>query len=228
MPRRIVYGVSLWAFLAAAACTIAAIVLPNWVSYTAPTDNDPIHVNYGLHRRCSSVTGQCTPFPQDEDCLGNDRYFCSMWRSTGFFMNLSVIMEIVVLVAYLVILLGGRVSREAGWKILSALLALVAAGQLIAMALVVSRLIGNKEDEEDLGSKRNADEKWHRLIYMTTTLGFFLVGSSTSRGFFARSAGRGCSSTRLALSLLHFSFREKTTTSRFRNSGDLARAVSYS
>lgn len=138
MTRRVVYGISLWVYLGAAACTIAAIALPNWISYTSPTDNDPIHVSYGLHKRCSSITGQCISFPQDQDCYGDNRSFCSMWRSTGFLMNFSVIFELAVLVAYVVILVGGRGTREVGWKILSPLLMIVAASQLVAMTLVVS------------------------------------------------------------------------------------------
>jgi len=34
--RRIVYGISLWVFLAAAACTIASVALPNWVHTPPP------------------------------------------------------------------------------------------------------------------------------------------------------------------------------------------------
>ncbi|KAM0693078.1 hypothetical protein Q7P36_007635 [Cladosporium allicinum] len=136
MTRRIVYGISLWVYLGAFACSIAAVALPNWISYTSPTDNDPIHVSYGLHKRCSSITGQCTPFPQDQDCYGDDRSFCSMWRSTGFLMNFSIIFEVAVLVAYLVILVGGRGTREVGWKILAPLLLVVSGAQLVAMTLV--------------------------------------------------------------------------------------------
>jgi hypothetical protein len=137
MTRRVVYGISLWVYLGAVACTIAAIALPNWISYTSPTDNDPINVSYGLHKRCSSITGQCTPFPQDQDCYGDNRSFCSMWRSTGFLMNFTIILELAALVAYIVILMGGRGTREVGWKILSPLLVVVAASQLVAMTLVV-------------------------------------------------------------------------------------------
>lgn len=135
MTRRIVYGVSLWVFLGAAACTIAAIALPNWVSYTAPTDDDPIRLSYGLHKRCSSITGECTKFP--DDCRGDNMNFCSLWRSTGFFMNFSVVLELACLVAYITILVGGRMTRESGWKILAGLLSIVAVGQCIAMSLVV-------------------------------------------------------------------------------------------
>lgn len=139
MTRRIVYGISLWVFLGAAACTIAALVLPNWISYTSPTDTDPIRVTYGLHRRCSSITGECTKFPQYDDCRGDDRSFCAMWRSTGFFMNLSVVLELACLIAYITILVGGRASREAGWKMLAGLLSVVAGAQIVAMSIVVSK-----------------------------------------------------------------------------------------
>lgn len=135
--RRIIYGISFWASIAAIALTIAAIALPNWVTYTSPTADSPIRVTYGLHKRCSSITGKCTKFPLYEDCLGEDRYFCSMWRSTGFLMNFAVVLELAVVIAYVTILAGGRTSREAGWKILAELLGLVAAAELIAMALVV-------------------------------------------------------------------------------------------
>lgn len=54
-------------------------------------------------------------------------------------MNFTVFFEVAVLVAYVVILVGGRGTREVGWKILSPLLIVVAAAQLIAMTLVVSK-----------------------------------------------------------------------------------------
>lgn len=53
-------------------------------------------------------------------------------------MNFGVIFELAVLVAYITILVGGRGTREVGWKILSPLLFVVAAAQLVAMTLVVS------------------------------------------------------------------------------------------
>ena len=137
MTRRIVYGISLWVFLGAAACTIASVALPNWISYTSPTDHDPIRVTYGLHKRCSSITGECKPFPVREDCLFEDRYFCSMWRSTAFLLNFSLMAELACIVAYITILVGGRAAREGGWKILAGLLSLVAVSEIIAMALVV-------------------------------------------------------------------------------------------
>lgn len=53
-------------------------------------------------------------------------------------MNFTVVLQLAVVVAYVTILVGGRQTREGGWKLVSGLLAFVAAGQIIAMALVVS------------------------------------------------------------------------------------------
>jgi len=146
MTRRIVYGISLWVFLAATALTFTAIALPNWISYTSPTTHDPIRVSYGLHKRCTNIPSgpaqlqtsgtRCTSFPQYEDCHGEDRYFCSIWRTTGFLMNFAVVLELASLVGFAVVILGGRGKREAGWQILSGVIGLVAAAQMIAMALV--------------------------------------------------------------------------------------------
>ncbi|KAK0334974.1 hypothetical protein LTR02_015434 [Friedmanniomyces endolithicus] len=60
-----------------------------------------------------------------------------MWRSTGFLMNFSVVIELACVVAYITILVGGRASREAGWHVLASLLGVVAVAQMVAMALVV-------------------------------------------------------------------------------------------
>jgi hypothetical protein len=60
-----------------------------------------------------------------------------MWRSTGFAVNFSLMVELACIVAYITILFGGRGVRESGWMILAGLLSLVALGQVVAMALVV-------------------------------------------------------------------------------------------
>lgn len=210
MTRRVVYGISLWVYLGAVACTIAAIALPNWVSYTSPTDNDPIKVTYGLHKRCSSITGQCMPFPQDQDCYGDNRSFCSMWRSTGFFMNFSVVFEVAVLVAYIVILVGGRGTREVGWKILSPLLFVVTAAQLVAMTLVVREIL----IQAICGSRltRLILTRSFRHTSTTMTTASSLAGRWTNPGSCAQSAGSSCCSMLLASRLQHTSLRPRMTT----------------
>jgi len=129
--------------LPATAMTLASIALPNWISYTSPAStspthpSSPIHISYGLHKRCSSLTGRCADFPLPEDCHGEDRSFCSMWRSVGFLMSLTVVMELATLVGFAVVLLGGRQKREGGWKMVAGLLAVTTACQCAGMAIVV-------------------------------------------------------------------------------------------
>ena len=53
-------------------------------------------------------------------------------------MSFAVVGEGVTLIAYIVILWGGKQKREAGWKVLSGMLFLVGLIQCTGMALIVS------------------------------------------------------------------------------------------
>lgn len=52
-------------------------------------------------------------------------------------MSFAAVMELVTLVAYVVVLAGGKQKRENGWKVLAFLLAVVGALQCASMAIVV-------------------------------------------------------------------------------------------
>ena len=98
-----------------------------------------IHYIYGLHRRCNSITNTCEFFPKTSDCHG-DRYFCSMWRSVGFLMSFGVVIEGMALIAFIVVISGGKQKRENGWKVISGLLVLAGLIQCAGMAIIVSHL----------------------------------------------------------------------------------------
>ncbi|EAQ90722.1 hypothetical protein CHGG_02657 [Chaetomium globosum CBS 148.51] len=122
MTRTAVYSTALVALVAATVMTITSIVSPNWVSLSVPSPSGgTVTDTIGLHRRCASSTGSCAPFPEPSRCDGSDggtgRSFCSMWRTTGFLMSFAVVAELATLVGFLVILAGGRVKREGGWKV---------------------------------------------------------------------------------------------------------------
>ncbi|KAL3468571.1 hypothetical protein BJX64DRAFT_8444 [Aspergillus heterothallicus] len=134
LTKTIVYTSSLIVFLAAFGLSIASIAIPNWISYRS--ENPSYHYSYGLHRLCSSLTDTCESFPAREDCLGENRYFCSMWKSVGFMMSFALVLEGMSVVAYLIILSGGKRLRESGWKILSLLIVLSAAVQAASMSIV--------------------------------------------------------------------------------------------
>lgn len=119
--------------------TLTSIISPKWVSYTvASPSGGTVTDTIGLHRRCTA--GACSPFPDEARCEGDDRSFCSMWRTTGFLMSFAIVAELAAAVGFVIIMAGGKVKRQGGWKVLGALLAAVSAAQFVGMAVVVSFL----------------------------------------------------------------------------------------
>jgi hypothetical protein len=57
-------------------------------------------------------------------------------------MSFAAVLELVTLVAYVVIILGGKQKRETGWKVLCFILVLVGAVQAASMSIVVCRIEG--------------------------------------------------------------------------------------
>jgi hypothetical protein len=136
--------------------TIASIALPRWVRWesvrpstrshfhsqppTEPAKQDiggDIKFTYGLHRKCSSVTGACDPFPTPRDCERDGVAFCALWRSVGFLCSFAVLLEAACVVSLAITLLGGVRSRTYGWRVVCALMALGACAQMAGMAIVV-------------------------------------------------------------------------------------------
>ncbi|RMZ75698.1 hypothetical protein DV738_g5348, partial [Chaetothyriales sp. CBS 135597] len=112
LTRSIVFSIALFVFLAGTGLTIAAIIIPNWISYTTTT------------------------FPVYEECEGKGRYFCSMWRSVGFLMSLAVVLEGMTIAAFAILLAGGKQRREAGWGVLAILTVVAAFVQASGLALI--------------------------------------------------------------------------------------------
>jgi hypothetical protein len=159
-----------------------------------------IHYTYGLHRRCSTTNVHltspsspltthehlnCVSFPRSTDCHGEERYFCSMWRSVGFLMSLGVVIEGMTIAAFIILLLGGKQRREKGWAVLSIMVVIAAVVQAAAMSLTVSRVplhtLRVTMGFNGLIARRH--------IYMKTILASLSVGFSTNPGSCVRSAG---------------------------------------
>ncbi|EFX01286.1 hypothetical protein CMQ_6228 [Grosmannia clavigera kw1407] len=144
MTRIAVYGTALVTFTAATAMTIAANLVPRWVVYAVPptpgSGAQPFWQTLGLHRSCSSeAVPSCRPFPQtSRDCSAGagQQYFCSVWRSVGFMMALALVVELAALVGFVVVMAGGRLKRESGWRVLGLLLAAAALLHVFAGATV--------------------------------------------------------------------------------------------
>lgn len=151
LTRSLVFSGAMLAFLAASGMTLAAIIVPQWISFDSETNHGTnIHYTYGLHRRCSNTNSlslsssfssattavTCVPFPLYSDCRDNDRYFCSMWRSVGFLMSFAVVIEGMTIAAFVILLAGGKQRREQGWGVLAILTAVAALVQAGGMALI--------------------------------------------------------------------------------------------
>lgn len=78
----------------------------------------------------------CTHFPDDKKC-DSDKVLCSMWRTTGFLMSLAIVAELATVVSFLIIMAGGKMKRERGWKLLGVMLGVVAGIEFCAMGIVV-------------------------------------------------------------------------------------------
>ena len=64
-----------------------------------------------------------------------------MWRSVGFLLSFSVVLEGMTLITYIVVLVGGKQKRESGWKILAGLHVLCGLVECAAMAIIVSLVV---------------------------------------------------------------------------------------
>ncbi|OIW23702.1 hypothetical protein CONLIGDRAFT_140595 [Coniochaeta ligniaria NRRL 30616] len=123
------------------AMTLTAILRPNWVSFHVDfppqSSSAIISRSLGLHQSCTSDAYQttCRPFPTESDCA-REGSFCAMWRTVGWLMSLATIMELATLVGIVVILSGGKARREAGWRVLAGLLAVVGLVLFSGMAVV--------------------------------------------------------------------------------------------
>jgi hypothetical protein len=56
-------------------------------------------------------------------------------------MSFAAVLELVTIVAYVVVLAGGKQKRESGWKVLSFLLVAVGLLQCASMAIVVCEIL---------------------------------------------------------------------------------------
>lgn len=114
----------------AMALTLTAILLPTWITFTS----GPAHSSYGIHSYCTNSA--CSPFPIRTDCTAGHRSFCVQWRTAAFALNLTFLTELATLVTFALVLLGGKQMRDQGTRVLSVMLMLCAAGQVLTVALV--------------------------------------------------------------------------------------------
>ncbi|KAK9453064.1 hypothetical protein V1511DRAFT_506437 [Dipodascopsis uninucleata] len=160
--------------------TSYAIASPHWLTARFEIDGQKVDVAYGLHEKCSSLTGKCVPFP-DIECTTGDREFCNIWRTTSFMMWFSLVILGPTLISYVTLLFGSRQLRETGWKMVSILLSLVVFVQLVAMSVVVYMLNTDKNFQYEswrVGCSWAADTaSW--IIMLALVVFTLIVGKRT-------------------------------------------------
>jgi hypothetical protein len=192
--------------------TIASISMPRWVSYSP---NGEREYSYGLHSRCSAVTGTCVPFPKMSDCT-KDPSFCNMWRTVGFLTSFGVVVELCAIVSFIVIISGGVQRRAAGWQVAVGVLSFSAIVQCAGMAIVVRvspRFPASCRVPSPEAKQPNTNTP--RPSSSTTTRASGQAGTSTSPGPSAQPAGPSSSSHRLPSPCPPSTSPSKATTSSF-------------
>lgn len=96
-------------------------------------------------------------------------------------MTLAAVLQLATLVAYGVVLGGGKQKRAVGWRVLALLLLLVAAAQCAGMGIVVGF--------DCLWSCGAVRLMCYRRICMIMMIGSSLGGGSARAGLCARLAG---------------------------------------
>lgn len=188
--------------------TIASISMPRWVTYSP---NGEREYSYGLHTRCSAVTGTCVPFPKSSDCA-KDPSFCNMWRTVGFLTSFGVVVELCALVSFIVIISGGVQRRAAGWQVAVGVLSFSAIVQCAGMAIVV-RYFPWPSAAAFIDGRSNANIS--RLTSSNTTSASGRAGISTSPGLYAPPAGSFLSWPRLGSPRPPSTSPSRATTSSF-------------
>ncbi|PNP57995.1 hypothetical protein THARTR1_02153 [Trichoderma harzianum] len=138
MTRVYVYTAGLVAFVAVTAMIIASVSEPNWVSYSVTTTKgETLEKHIGLHKSCSSLDDpHCRDFPSTELCQYGERYFCSMWRTVGFMASFVIVLCLASLIAFALVMGGGKYRRESGWPFVAALLTLVSVVEFTIISIV--------------------------------------------------------------------------------------------
>lgn len=170
--------------------TLASILVPHWVSMDVPVrgSNKTYSQHLGLHHYCNSALpdSPCRHFPDTaKDCNPQDRYFCSMWRTSGFLMSFATIAELATLVCFVITIGGGKVKREYGWKVLSILLVTVAIAQFAAMGLVVCFVVTMLPLSRLVSLRLGANHflRCSPFFSITTSTSPYLAGALTLHGF---------------------------------------------
>jgi hypothetical protein len=129
-------------FVASFALTLASHFVPKWLIYSSDPP-EAIKILYGLTKRCSSVTKSCRPFPDIQDCASSleNRSFCNMWKTSRWASDLTIVLSLICLAAYVIIIFGDGKKKKSGYRILAFILLLIGNFWLIDAHLACTQIV---------------------------------------------------------------------------------------
>lgn len=129
-------------------------------------------------------------------------------------MSFAIVIEGMTLIAYIIILAGGKQKRESGWKVLAGLHVIVAALQVAAMAIIVS-LMSGKLSWVTIFAWVEAYDPLNRHTSTKMTIVSFLVGNWILHGSIALSAGAFSFCSPAVSAQRRYGYRSKEDTNSY-------------
>ncbi|GAB1524419.1 hypothetical protein RhiTH_007573 [Rhizoctonia solani] len=127
---------------------------------------------------------KCKPFPSRAACDHDGQSFCVLWTTAGYAMQMSIVLEVVVLLVLFVVSFrfSTRARRRGAWKVIGALTGLQVALQILTMAIVVHLRRTRPRwfhDNTEYGAS-------FILLVIAWSVGFLLMVGLVGTGFAAR------------------------------------------
>ncbi|KAJ1300515.1 hypothetical protein OPQ81_005328 [Rhizoctonia solani] len=135
-------------------------------------------------KKRKSLRYKCKPFPSRSACDHDGQSFCILWTTAGYAMQMSIVLEVVVLLVLFVVSFrfSTRARRRGAWKVIGAITGLQVALQITTMAIVVHlrrTRPGWFDDNTQYGPS-------FILLVIAWSMGFLLMVGLVGTGFAAR------------------------------------------
>jgi len=154
--RKLSYVITFLAVVVSLIFTVLSLTREDWLVVKSPVVlGIQITLKYGLNTLCELrkvgsgddkskfeySSYECRPFPKrvQDGCEEENSSFCAAWTSAAYAVEISIALAVLALLAILVGLSTGSRRRRI-WKVAAGLVALQAAMQIVAFAIVTDTM----------------------------------------------------------------------------------------
>ncbi|KAL7333082.1 hypothetical protein PS15p_202034 [Mucor circinelloides] len=130
----LLYVVVFFLFSGSYILNITALILPKWLKFIIQDPEHYSETTYGLFQRCESSTGECTSFPQPDDCKKD---FCQLWQIVVAGVILATFIGAMTMIGLTGTIFSPRDKRDQGWKLIAGMLVLHAIPLVVSFSAVV-------------------------------------------------------------------------------------------